>query len=99
MARQENANLDGALAWAKKAVELAPKIATFLDTLGWVYQTRGQYNLATVELKKALTLAPNDPEILYHLGVVYSKTKQPAAARDRSEEHTSELQSLRHLVC
>src|SRR5262245_64319252 len=33
-------------------------------------------------------------------GVVSSRSPEPASLRDeRSEEHTSELQSLRHLVC
>src|SRR5262245_64252238 len=36
-------------------------------------------------------IAPHDPEV----GILGDRFKPPA----RSEEHTSELQSLRHLVC
>src|SRR5258705_8681861 len=34
-----------------------------------------------------------------HLGVPVVAGQRPAVAEHRSEEHTSELQSLRHLVC
>lgn len=72
---------DEMLGWAQKAVELAPKVATFQDTLGWVYCSRGQYDKAMVILKKAAVLAPQEPEIFYHLGVASSETGQPLEAR------------------
>src|SRR5258705_7287024 len=52
-------------------------------------------------------LSPSDPEILLELWVTYGPTflevRIECVANEvifvRSEEHTSELQSLRHLVC
>src|SRR5437899_8579561 len=41
-------------------------------------------------------LAPSDP---HRLGRLPSLEPEDAAQDQRSEEHTSELQSLRHLVC
>src|SRR5438045_7132514 len=38
-------------------------------------------------------------DLLDHADVVGALGRQPLVLADRSEEHTSELQSLRHLVC
>src|SRR2546425_6137763 len=45
-----------------------------------------RYDAALAELKRALEIEPDHVEALYYTGV-------------RSEEHTSELQSLAYLVC
>src|SRR5262245_62559078 len=42
-----------------------------------------------------LTPAPKRGELLFKVGTILSRRKEEIA---RSEEHTSELQSLRHLV-
>ncbi len=62
-----------ALPWAQKAVAANPKNANFLDTQGWIMRANGDAAGAAVVLKKAVILAPNDPGILYHLGVVYQE--------------------------
>ncbi len=64
-------NLDNALAWAQKAVALAPRSGEILGVLGWVYVARGQKDMAVAELKKAAALAPANPEIHYHLAIAY----------------------------
>jgi tetratricopeptide (TPR) repeat protein len=50
--------LDDALAYAKKAVELAPKTAAYLDTLAEVYYQRGDKATALRHMKKCLELDP-----------------------------------------
>jgi Tfp pilus assembly protein PilF len=62
-----------ALPWAQKAVAANPKNANFLDTQGWIMRANGDAAGAAVVLKKAVILAPHDPGILYHLGVVYQE--------------------------
>ena len=62
-----------ALPWAQKAVAANPKNANFLDTQGWIMRADGDAAGAAVVLKKAVMLAPQDPGILYHLGVVYQE--------------------------
>jgi Tfp pilus assembly protein PilF len=62
-----------ALPWAQKAVAANPKNANYLDTQGWIMRANGDAAGAAVVLKKAVILAPNDPGILYHLGVVYQE--------------------------
>lgn len=75
-------NLDQALARARKAVQLEPKSAAFMDTLGWAHYVRGEFADAESVLDQAVSLIPSDPTIYYHLGVVQQRLgrKQEAAA-------------------
>jgi len=64
-------NLDEALEMAKKAIELEPDNAAFLDTIGWVFYKRGELPEAKKFLEEAVLLE-NDPVINEHLGDVYN---------------------------
>lgn len=77
-----------ALPWAQKAVAANPKNANFLDTEGWVLRANGDAPGALAALKKAQALAPQDPGILYHLGVVYQESGNTALA---AESYTKAL--------
>jgi Tfp pilus assembly protein PilF len=69
-----------ALLWAQKAVAANPKNANFLDTEGWLAHASGDTATALLVLKKAQALSPQDPGILYHLGILYQETgKLPLA--------------------
>lgn len=86
MAAENRSNLEQAAQWARKAVELAPAVPAFLDTLGWVYQAQGKYADAEKTLKQAIQLQAA-AEFYYHLGVVYqaqSKTADAEAAFRKS---------------
>ena len=67
-------NLDEALEYALKAVKLAPKDASILDTLGWVYFKKDNFNKAIESLKSAVESRPNSPTIRFHLGMAYYKS-------------------------
>jgi tetratricopeptide (TPR) repeat protein len=84
---QKPQKLDEALTFAKKTVELVPSASQFQDTLGWVYHVKGDNQQAVVTLRKGITLSPKDPEIHYHLAVVYQDLKKPQDAL--SEVNTS----------
>jgi tetratricopeptide (TPR) repeat protein len=73
-------NPSEALIWAKKAVQLASEDFNAQDTFGWVLRANGDLTNALVAVKKANALAPANPQILYHLGVLYQDEKQPQAA-------------------
>ena len=71
-------NLDEAMRLAQTVVQRNPNVATFVDTLGWVYYKKNLYAAAAEQLKKAVDLdeaaartANNSPSATYyyHLGM------------------------------
>jgi Flp pilus assembly protein TadD len=75
------ADLDEALSFARRAVELQPKNAGFADTLGAVYLARGQGTDAARVLTGAIALAPNLPDPHYHLALAQMDAGDVAEAR------------------
>jgi tetratricopeptide (TPR) repeat protein len=63
-------NLDEALRFVKKAIEIKPDSGAFIDTLGWVYYMQEDYAAAFKEVRRANELIGEDPTILDHLGDV-----------------------------
>jgi len=87
MAAESRTDLDNALVWAKKAVELGPDEPGFQDTLGWVYRARGEFDLAIGALSKAAATEPPRSTFYYHLGVAYAESGRKgdaAAALERA---------------
>jgi tetratricopeptide (TPR) repeat protein len=79
-------SLSEALTWATRAVTLAPTVALFHDTLGWVHWGRRATDPAVQALRQAIQLAPTDPAPRYHLGVVYAETNRSAEAKQLLHE-------------
>jgi Tfp pilus assembly protein PilF len=59
-----------ALMYCKKAVEKKPQDAAFLDSLGWAYFKVGSNAEARTWLRRALDIAPREPEIREHMKTV-----------------------------
>ncbi len=68
---ERNKSLQRALQMAKKAVELEPKNAAYLDTYGWVLYKLGQYQEAVKFIKQSIELRSNSAVVIEHLGDVY----------------------------
>ncbi len=67
----QNKNLQEAIGFAQKALELAPGSANVMDTLGWLYYLNGSLDKAKNTLERAVSVnADASPSVLYHLGVV-----------------------------
>ena len=75
-----NLNLDMALEYIKKAVDLMPDDGYIRDSLGWVYFKMGDVEQAIIELEKASEMVQDDPVIKEHLGDVYLQINQPEKA-------------------
>lgn len=60
-----------ALQLIERALEVSPENGAFLDSFAWVQFKLGNYDLALVNLKKAVDLLDNDAVIYEHLGDVY----------------------------
>ena len=75
-----NINLDMALEYIIKAVELLPEDGYVRDSLGWVYFKMGDIKQAIIELEKASEMVGDDPAVKEHLGDVYLQDGQPDKA-------------------
>lgn len=71
---------DKALAWARKAVELAPQLADMQDTLGFVLLRAGKPAEALEPLQKAVTIAPAGSSLV-HLAEALAATGRVDEAR------------------
>lgn len=58
---------------AKKAYTLAPKSAAIIDTYGTILVSNNRLEQGISLLKQAISLAPNAPDIQYHLADAYTK--------------------------
>ncbi len=67
-----NVELERAGEFIRRALDVEPENAEYIDSLGWLWFRLGRYNEAIAELEKARTLAPDEPVIGEHLGDVYS---------------------------
>ncbi|HTR27354.1 MAG TPA: tetratricopeptide repeat protein [Terriglobales bacterium] len=74
MLADQNMELEAALGYIKRAVDLDPANGAYLDSLGWVYFRLGKYDLAEENLLKASQKINTDPTVHDHLGDLYQKT-------------------------
>ncbi|MBI2061372.1 MAG: tetratricopeptide repeat protein [Nitrospirae bacterium] len=65
---EEGRNLDEAESLVRRALEARPNDGYFMDSLGWVYFQKGDFEGALELLKKAVQITPDDPVINEHLG-------------------------------
>lgn len=64
--------LDEAYALSQRSLEKDPENGAYLDTLGWIYYRKGEYERALEYLRKAQDQLGPDPEILLHIGDVHA---------------------------
>ena len=64
-------DLDRALELAERAVSFQPDNAAYLDTIGWVYFKRGEYEQARKFIQRSVDTGDAGPEVYEHLGDVF----------------------------
>ena len=74
-------NLEEGTRMIKRAVELRPDDGFIIDSLGWAYYLRGDYEMAVEVLEGAVLKEPSDPTINDHLGDAYWKVGRRTEAR------------------
>ena len=67
---ERNMHLNKALEMAKKAIELEPDNAAYLDTIGWIYYKMDNIDKALSFIRKSVELDNNNAIVLEHLGDV-----------------------------
>ena len=73
--------LDDAKEMIVRALELSPKNGAYLDSLGWVYFRKGNYEEAERYLLEADLVSPDEFEIVDHIGDLYWVTGRQGMAR------------------
>lgn len=98
-------NLENAYGYIRQAAHLRPHDGAIVDSLGWAYFKRGQFETAIRYLEKAVSLLPNDPVINMHLGDAYSKVGRQEEARTKWQralslepENPDDVQRLEKLL-
>jgi tetratricopeptide (TPR) repeat protein len=66
-------NLDEAETLVLEALKFKPNDGYITDSLGWVYYKKGLFKKAIAILEKAVSLVPDDPTMLEHLGDAHFK--------------------------
>lgn len=95
-----NLNLDEAEKLALKAHEIQKNDPYIIDTLGWVYYKKGQFQLALKYLELAHKISPEVGLIAEHLGDVYLKLNKESKARSaylrarQDEKDTERIKAL-----
>ncbi|MAO65369.1 MAG: hypothetical protein CL666_10255 [Balneola sp.] len=75
-------NLDRAEELAIKAMEVAPENAAYLDTVGWIYFKKGEYEKARRFIQASIDTGEASAEVLEHLGDVHEQLGNMEEARD-----------------
>lgn len=87
-------DIDEALKYINKAVQLKPNDGHIMDSLGWAYYKKKDYQNALKLLQKANRYRPKEPAILEHLGDVYFSLKNKRLARIYYEQAITILDQI-----
>lgn len=79
---EENRDLDRALELANAVVRKLPDNPDATDTLGWIYVLKGVYSQADPYLQVAVDVKPDNPIILYHMGMLRFGQKRMQEAEE-----------------
>jgi len=78
-------NLDEALDFIQRAVEIDPANGAYIDSMGWVLFQLERFDEAVRYLERAARLVPDDPVVLEHLGDALLSGGDPVRAREHYE--------------
>lgn len=74
-------NLDEAQSLVERALELDPGNGAYVDSLGWIFYQKGEYEKALSQLRRAADLLPRDGTVQEHLGDVLLALGNASEAR------------------
>ena len=81
-------DLDRAQKLASAAYRLKPGQGAVIDTLAWIQYKKGEPKNALALYDKLIAVAPEDPLINYHMGIVLNKTGDTALAKEKLKTAT-----------
>ncbi len=86
---QSGTRLDRAVELAVRAENESNGLPRIVDTAGWVFMQKGDYDEAIARFRKAVDSEAQNPVYIYHLGLAYFKKGE----RDRARELLSDALS------
>jgi tetratricopeptide (TPR) repeat protein len=86
MLAEKGEDLPRAFLLAQAARDAAPKDPQIADTLGWVLYKQQAYPRAEALFREAAEKLPDNPEVLYHLGMAQKELGKAAEARASLEK-------------
>lgn len=90
-------NLDKAEKMALKANELSPGNGSYLDTIGWVYYQKEEYEKALEYIRASLDTGEASAEVMEHMGDVLDKLNKTKEAREWWEKAFEKDTTRTHL--
>ncbi len=78
---ERNERLNYALELSRKAVQLVPESAAYLDTMGWILFAIGNNTLALNYIKQSVNIEDHNAIVLEHLGDVYKANNNLSDAK------------------
>ncbi|WP_138431320.1 tetratricopeptide repeat protein [Fodinibius saliphilus] len=90
-------NLQKAEKMAKKAIQLAPKNPSYLDTIGWVYYQKGEFPKAEKYIRAALETGEASAEVMEHMGDVLKELGDISEARQWWQKALNKDSTRTHL--
>lgn len=78
----KNLRLEDAYEMSKKSLEFEPNNPSFLDTLGWIYFKKGNYDKAYEYITASVDNGSQSATVYEHLGDVYQKLGNKEMARE-----------------
>jgi tetratricopeptide (TPR) repeat protein len=97
---ERGSQLDEAEVMAQKAYSLQQEDPFIIDTLGWVYYKKGDFQKALPLIEKAHQLSPDVAIIAEHLGDVYAKLNKDSKAKNaylKAQDQESDRERLKIL--
>ena len=91
-------NLDYAEKLIFEAMKIRPNKGYIIDSLGWIYYQKGEFDKALEYLLQAVNLSPDDPEIMEHLGDTYLRKGKKDLALENYKKALDLLHSSKKLV-
>jgi tetratricopeptide (TPR) repeat protein len=89
--------LEEAREMARRALELNPDNAAFLDTMGWIYFKIGDYEKAHEYIRASIETGDASAEVMEHMGDVYDKMGDPDRAHYWWQKAYDKDESRTHL--
>ena len=78
---ERNDQLKFALELSRKAVQLVPESAPYLDTMGWILFRIGNNTMALDYIKQSIEIENDNAIVLEHLGDVYKSNNNISNAK------------------